>query len=264
MDLGLTGKVAWVLGGSSGLGRASAASLAREGAVVAISSRDAGALNEAAVAIEQDSGSRCIAVPLDVTDRAAIDAVHAEIADELGAVDILVSNGGGPPPGPFEETDDDVMQGAFALTTASAWRLAQAVLPAMKARGDGVIIFLTSSSTKEVIGGLLLSNMMRAAVVGMAKTMSKELGPSGIRVLCVAPGRIKTARLDQLDENKAKLTGKSAEQVAQEFKDTIPLRRYGRIEEFGDVVAFASSRRASYLTGTTLMVDGGLTNSTHA
>jgi 3-oxoacyl-[acyl-carrier protein] reductase len=264
VDLGLTGKVAWVLGGSSGLGRASAASLAREGAVVAISSRDAGALKDAAEAIERDSGSRCIAVPLDVTDRAAIDATHAEIADELGAVDILVSNGGGPPPGSFEETDDEVMQGAVALTTASAWRLAKAVLPAMKARGNGVIIFLTSSSTKEVIEGLLLSNMMRAAVVGMAKTMSKELGPHGIRVLCVAPGRIHTARIETLDSNKAERTGKTPEQVAAEFRETIPLRRYGRTEEFGDVVAFAASQRASYLTGTTLLVDGGLTNSTHA
>jgi 3-oxoacyl-[acyl-carrier protein] reductase len=156
------------------------------------------------------------------------------------------------------------MQGAVALTTASAWRLAKAVLPAMKARGSGVIIFLTSSSTKEVIEGLLLSNMMRAAVVGMAKTMSKELGPHGIRVLCVAPGRIHTARIEALDSNKARQLGKTPEEVTEEFRQTIPLRRYGRTEEFGDVVAFAASQRASYLTGTTLMVDGGLTNSTHA
>lgn len=264
MDLGLKDKVAWVLGASSGLGRASAASLAHEGAVVALSSRDADALGRAAKEIGADSGSRCIAVPLDVTDAAAIQAAHADIASTLGPVDVLVANAGGPPPGSFEDLDDGVMESAFNLTTASAWRLAHAVLPGMKERGAGVIIFLTSSSTKEVIGGLLLSNMMRAAVVGMSKTMSKELGPSGIRVLCVAPGRIDTARIEALDSNKAKLTGKTQAQVVEEFREAIPLRRYGRIEEFGDVVAFAASERASYLTGTTLMVDGGLTNSTHA
>ncbi|MGH2749657.1 MAG: SDR family oxidoreductase, partial [Actinomycetota bacterium] len=203
-------------------------------------------------------------VPLDVTDAHAIESAHDEVAAELGQVDVLVANAGGPPPGSFEELDDDALRHAFNLTTASAWRLAHAALPGMKERGSGVIIFLTSSSTKEVISGLLLSNMMRAAVVGMAKTMSKELGPHGIRVLCVAPGRIETARLQSLDENKAKKTGKSRQEVADAFQETIPLGRYGRTEEFGDVVAFAASGRASYLTGTTLMVDGGLTSTTHA
>jgi len=264
MDLGLNGKVAWVLGGSSGLGRASAESLAREQAVVAVSSRDDDALSQAASGIESNTGSRCIALPLDVTDAQAISDVHANVVDELGPVDVLVANAGGPPAGSFEDLDDETMRRAFELTTASAWRLAQAVAPSMKERGSGVIVFLTSTSTKEVVGNLLLSNMMRAAVVGMAKTLSKELGPHGIRVLCVAPGRIATKRLKELDGGRAAKTGETIEEVERSWAEQIPLGRYGRPEEFGDVVAFVASPRASYITGTTIMIDGGLTNSTHA
>jgi 3-oxoacyl-[acyl-carrier protein] reductase len=264
MELGLNGKVAWVLGGSSGLGRASAQSLAREGALVAISSRDSGALDDAAAAIESEAGSRCIAVPVDVTDSEAIAAGHEKVSAELGPVDILVANAGGPPAGSFEDMDDEIMNQAFNLTTASAWRLAHAVVPSMNERGSGVILFLTSISTKEIVGGLLLSNMMRAAVVGMAKTMSKELGPKGVRVLCVAPGRVATKRLQELDAGRAARTGETVEEVGRSWAEQIPMGRYGRPEEFGDVVAFAASDRASYLTGTTIMVDGGLTNSTHA
>ena len=264
MELGLNGKVAWVLGGSSGLGRASAQSLAREGALVAISSRDSGALDDAAAAIESETGSRCIAIPVDVTDSEAIAAGHEKVSAELGPVDILVANAGGPPAGSFEDTDDEIMTQAFNLTTASAWRLAHAVVPSMRERGSGVVVFLTSTSTKEVVGGLLLSNMMRAAVVGMAKTMSKELGPKGVRVLCVAPGRVATKRLQELDAGRAAKTGETVEEVGRSWAEQIPVGRYGRPEEFGDVVAFAASERASYLTGTTIMVDGGLSNSTHA
>jgi 3-oxoacyl-[acyl-carrier protein] reductase len=263
MELGLNGKVVWVLGGSSGLGRASAQAIANEGAHVAISSRDETTLKEAASEIESGD-RRCVPVPLDVTDAGAIDRAHAAVVDALGPVDVLVANAGGPPPGRFDALDDETMRGAFNLTTASAWRLAQAVLPAMKERGSGVIIFLTSTSTKEVVEGLLLSNMMRAAVVGMAKTMSKELGPLGIRVLCVAPGRISTKRLQQLDSDRASRTGETLEEVGRSWAEKIPLGRYGDPQEFGEVVAFAASDRAAYVTGTTLMVDGGLSNSTHA
>jgi 3-oxoacyl-[acyl-carrier protein] reductase len=263
MELGLNGKVVWVLGGSSGLGRASAQALAKEGARVAISSRDEGALKEAAAEIESGNG-RCVPVPLDVTDGDAIERAHAAVVDAHGPVDVLVANAGGPPPGKFDALDDETMHGAFNLTTASAWRLAQAVLPSMKERGSGVIIFLTSTSTKEIVEGLLLSNMMRAAVVGMAKTMSKELGPLGIRVLCVAPGRISTKRLQQLDSDRSSRTGETLEEIGRSWAEKIPLGRYGDPAEFGDVVAFVASDRAAYVTGTTLMVDGGLTNSTHA
>jgi 3-oxoacyl-[acyl-carrier protein] reductase len=256
MDLGLESKVAWVLGASSGLGLATATALAEEGAAVAISSRDEDRLTSAAEAI--DAPRRPLPVPVDVTDSAAIQTAHRRIAEELGAIDILVSNAGGPPPGGFDDFSDDDLYSGFTLTAASAWRLAKQVLPDMQAKGSGCLIFLTSSSTKEVIPGLLLSNMMRAAVVGLAKTLSKELGPQGIRVLCAAPGRIETDRLSSLDERQAQARGISVEEVRASMQATIPLRRYGRPREFGDVVAFLASERASYITGVNVVIDGGM------
>jgi 3-oxoacyl-[acyl-carrier protein] reductase len=256
MDLGLEGKVAWVLGASSGLGRATAAALAREGAHVAVSARRDELVEGLASELESAAG-RSLAVPLDVTDGDAIAAAADRIASDLGPVDVLVSNAGGPPPGGFEDLGEDELCAAFTLTTASAWRLAKAVVPSMKQRGSGCIIFLTSASTKEVIANLLLSNMMRAAVVGLAKTLSKELGPHGVRVLCVAPGRIETDRLRSLDEVAASRSGRSLEEVSRAAQAQIPLGRYGAPEEFGDVVAFLASERASYVTGITVAVDGG-------
>lgn len=257
MDLGLTGKVAWVTGGSSGLGRATADALAAEGANVAISARDRAALERAADEIGAAGGGRCAAVPLDVTDGPAIEVAARAVVDELGPIDVLVANAGGPPPGPFAAFDDDVLYDAFTLTTASAWRLAKQVVPSMQERGSGCLVFITSSSTKEVIPGLLLSNMMRAAVVGMVKTLSKELGPSGIRALCVAPGRIYTPRVQALDEHRAAAAGRDVADVRAESEAGIPLGRYGDPREFGDVVAFLASERASYVTGVNLLVDGG-------
>lgn len=242
MDLELDGKVAWVLGGSSGLGRASAASLAGEGAEIAISARNEQNLEAAASEIERVSGRRCIPIPLDVTDAPSIRIAAEAIAARLGPIDILVANAGGPPAGTFADFTDASLQEAFELSTASAWRLAAAVIPSMKERGAGVLIFITSSSTKEPIANLLLSNITRPAVVGMAKTLSKELGPQGIRVLCVAPGRIETPRTHALGHAGV---------------EAIPLGRLGRPRELGDVVAFLASGRASYVTGISLLVDGG-------
>ncbi len=260
MDLGIAGKVAWVHGASSGLGRATALALAREGAAVACSARSAESLEEAAADIESETGGHCVAVPLDVSDADSIAPAHEQVVNYLGPVDILLSNAGGPPPGPFESLGEEELQSAFGLTTASAWRLTKVVLPAMREKGSGCILYLTSSSTKEVIPNLLLSNMMRAAVVGMAKTLSKELGPEGIRVLCVAPGRIETARLLALDEGNAERSGRPVEEVAAEAKARIPLGRYGDPQEFGDVVAFLASKRASYISGTSVTIDGGMLN----
>ncbi len=260
MDLGLEGKVAWVQGASSGLGRATALALARDGASVACSARSVESLEEAAADIESETGGHCVAVPLDVSDAASISPAHDQVVNYLGPVDILLSNAGGPPPGPFESLDDEQLQSAFSLTTVSAWRSTKVVLPAMRDKGNGCILYLTSSSTKEVIPNLLLSNMMRAAVVGMAKTLSKELGPEGIRVLCVAPGRIETVRLLALDEGNAERSGRPVEEVAAEAKARIPLGRYGDPQEFGDVVAFLASERASYISGTSVTIDGGMLN----
>ncbi len=223
---------------------------------MAVSARNEGPLNEAAAAIESSTNATCHAFPLDVTDGDAIVSVHEQVARRLGSVDILVSNAGGPPAGHFASLDDDHLEAAFELIVASAWRLARTVTPGMQGRG-GCLIFLTSTSVKEGIPTLLLSNMLRPAVIGMAKTLSQELGPEGIRVLAVAPGRIDTARSTELDEAAAAATGRAVEEIKGEGEARIPLGRYGRPREIGDVVAFLASERASYMTGVTVVVDGG-------
>ena len=258
MELGLGGRVAWVHGGSSGLGRASAEALAREGALVAISARDPERLERAAREIADATGSRCTPVPLDVSDATAIPDAHRKVVNELGPVDVLIANSGGPPPGTYDSNTDEQMDAAVDLLVKSAWHLTRAVLPSMKERGRGVLIYVTSSTTKEVTQGLLLSNMMRAAVVGMAKTLSKEVGPEGIRVLCVVPGRIRTPRVESLDRNRAESSGHSIEEIATASQSAIPLRRYGEPAEFGNLVAFLASEAASYMTGTSVVIDGGM------
>lgn len=260
MDLGVEGRVAWVHGGSSGLGRATAEALVREGAAVAISARDEERLAAAARAIASSCGGRCIDVPLDVSNVAAIAPAHERVVKELGQVDILIANSGGPPPGTFDSITDDQMDASVDLLVRSAWHLTRAVVPSMRERRRGVIIYITSSSTKEVIGGLLLSNMMRAAVVGMAKTISKELGPENVRVLCAVPGRIRTPRVESLDRTRADASGRPVDVVKRASESEIALRRYGEPAEFGDALAFLASDRASYITGTSIVIDGGLLN----
>lgn len=254
MELELEGRVAWVLGGSSGLGRAGAAALAREGARVAISARTEDVLRSVA----DEIGNGCTAVPVDVTDAGAIARGHALVTERLGPVDILVANSGGPPPGGFDDHDDTSLLAAYELLLASAWRLTKAVLPSMLEKKSGVLLYVTSSSTYEPIPGLLLSNMMRPAVVAMAKTLSKELGPEGVRAMCVTPGRIATPRVESLDRRRAEAAGRSLEEVRRASESSIPLQRYGDPLEFGDVIAFLASERASYMTGTSVVVDGGL------
>ena len=253
MDLGLDGKTAWVTGASAGMGRATAVALAREGATVALSARRAPLLDE----VVAELGDSAHAYPLDLTDREAIYATADRIAGDNGSIDVLVANAGGPPAGTFATTDDDALRTGVDLTLGSAWHLAKAVVPHMEKRG-GAIVFITSWSTKEIIEGLLLSNMLRAAVTAMAKTLSKELGPRGIRVLCLAPGRIDTERIEELDALTAERTGKTRDAVRDETAARVPLGRYGRPDEIGEVIAFLVSERASYMTGTTVVVDGGL------
>ena len=228
---------------------------------MAVSARRPEPLDEAARDITRATQNRCLAVPLDVTDAAAIEEAARQVAAELGPVEVLVANAGGPPAGRFDDLDEASLEEGFALVTASAWRLAKAVLPGMRSKGGGCIVFITSTSTHEVIPSLLLSNSLRRAVVGLAKTLSKELGPEGVRVLCVAPGSIATARSEDLLEARARESGKTVEEVRAESEAGVPLGRYGRPEEIGDVVAFLASARASYMTGVSVVVDGGLLDS---
>lgn len=253
MDLGLEGRVAWVLGGSSGLGRASAVALAREGARVAVSARGREGIEQTSTELGGDS----IGVVCDVSDPASIREAHKTIVEQLGPVEVLLANSGGPPAGNFADHDDESLHRAYELLVASAWRLTKAVLPAMLDKRSGVLLYVTSSSTYEPIPGLLLSNMMRPAVVAMAKSLSRELGPHGIRALCVTPGRIATPRVESLDRHRADRGGKTLEEVRAASEEEIPLKRYGDPSEFGELVAFLASEKASYMTGTSVVVDGG-------
>ena len=257
MDLGLGNKVAWVLGGSSGLGKASASALAAEGASVALSARGEPELRTAADEIRRQGRGACISVPADVTDPADIESAAQHIVEELGGIDILVSNAGGPPPGSFENFDDKALYDAFTLTTASAWRLTKAVLPSMRERGGGALVYITSITTKEIIGDLLFSNMMRAAVVGMMKTISRELASDGIRAVCVAPGLHDTPRVQALDQARAEREGRPLDDVRAESAAGVPRGRLGDPAEFGAAVAFLASDAASFINGITLTVDGG-------
>lgn len=257
MELGLKGKRAWVLGGSAGIGRAVAGSLAAEGARVAISSRQADRLAEAVTELGAATGGEVVGEVLDVTDADAIAAARDAVVGRLGGLDILVSNHGGPPAGGFDDVDSESFTGAFELIVASAFRLTKACVPSMREQGGGVIAYLTSSSVKEALPNLFLSNVMRLAVQGMTKSLSRELASAGIRTVCVAPGRIATERAVELDAAAARRQNVDPDVVTARSQGLIPLGRYGSPEEFGDVVAFLCSERASYVTGATVLVDGG-------
>ena len=259
MDLGLKGKVALVLAASKGLGRASAAALAAEGARVTIGARNRQELAKTAQEIEQDSGSQVLAVPTDVTRAEDVAAIVAATVNTFGRIDILVNNAGGPPFGPFEAFNDVQWQAAFELNLLSAVRLIRQVLPHMRQERGGRIINIVSTSVKQPIDGLILSNTIRLGVVGLAKTLSIELGPDNITVNNVCPGRILTDRLRQGANVQAKIAqGISEAEALSDLAKDIPLGRLGKPEEVESLVAFLASQQAAYITGTTIQVDGGL------
>ncbi len=261
MDLGLKGKVALVAGASKGLGFAVAKALAADGASVAISSRDEKAIGEAAARIEQATGSRVLAMAVDVRDKAALERWIASAADTLGGIDGLMTNSGGPQAGPAISFDDQAWQDAADLLLFSTLRMIRGAVPLMQQRGGGAILVSTSSSVKEPIPNLGLSTVLRASVSALAKTLALELAPMKIRVNQIIPGRIDTDRVRQLDEINAKKQGVSADAAKTKALGTIPLGRYGETEEFGRVGAFLLSDAASYMTGATVQVDGGMIRS---
>ncbi len=258
MNLGLQGKVALVTAASRGLGRAVALELAREGARVAICARQEGPLEEAAAAIRRDTGAEVIAVPADVADPQGVERVVEATLFRFGQIDILVTNAGGPPPGRFLDFTPADWEAAVQLTLMSVVRLCYAVVPSMRARKSGSIVAMTSVSVKQPLPNLILSNSLRMAVVGMVKTLADELAPDGIRVNAVCPGWTKTERVEQLLRDRAARNGTSVEEEEAKITAAIPLGRMATPEEFARAVAFLASPAASYITGISLLVDGGL------
>jgi 3-oxoacyl-[acyl-carrier protein] reductase len=258
MDLGLTNKVAMVGGASKGLGFAVARALASEGAHVAIASRDEDAIERAAAMINAGAGGRALAVPADLSKADAITRWVAATTDRFGGVDLLFANTGGPPAGTALSFDDIAWQSAFELLLLSVVRTVRLVVPLMRARGGGAILVGTSSTVKEPFPNLALSNVMRAGVTSLVKTLSLELAPDRIRVNTLLPGRISTDRLAQLDELHAQHAGIAFEEQQKRGAAAIPLGRYGDPDEFGRAGAFLLSDAASYITGASLQVDGGL------
>lgn len=257
MELGLKDKVILVAGGSKGLGYAIAKACAIDGAKVAIASRDQANVGAAVSRLKGEIGAAAMGASVDMSRADDITAwVDAAIA-QFGRIDGVVVNAGGPPPGMFDQLDDAKWQSAFELTLMSAVRLIRAVLPYMRAQKKGAILTLTSSSIKEPIDFLLLSNVLRSGVNSLAKSLSRQLAPEGIRVNNLVPGLIATDRMIALDSAQATAKNISfAEQRAMGEK-LIPIGRYGEPDEFGKAGAFLLSDAASYITGSTLVVDGG-------
>jgi 3-oxoacyl-[acyl-carrier protein] reductase len=250
MDLGLEGKVALVMGASRGLGRAIAAALAREGAKVAISSRSAMRLAEA----ESEIGERATSFVADTTDLDRLARLPLEVAEELGSVDILVTNTGGPPPGGALDHGFEEWEEAYRSLVLAPRILAGAVVPGMRGEGWGRIVNVGSTTTIEINPFLGLSNAHRLATIGFLKTLAREVAGDGITVNTVATGRFATDRMAEL--------GGSIEQVEAAAQQEVPAGRLGTTEEYGDLVAFLCSQRAAYITGAVIPIDGGLMRST--
>lgn len=258
MDLELRGKTAIVSAGSKGLGKAIALGLAREGAKVAICSRNPDNLSQAAQEILTKTGSEVLAVPVDVMKPDAIASLVGTVVQRQGKIDILVNNAGGPPMGTFADFEDEDWEDAFNLTFMSVVRFVRAVLPHMRKTGAGRIINVTSTSVKQPLESLLLSSAIRPAVIGLAKSLANELAADNILVNNICPGSIYTDRIKDNVAAQMKSTGQSEESVMAEYEAKIPLGRLGQPVELADLAVFLASPRASYITGATLQVDGGL------
>lgn len=251
MDLGIEGKVALVMGASRGIGRGIAAALAREGARVAVVSRSPERIEATARDLADEGRAEVRGFAADANDVARLEPLVDEVGKNLGAPEILVTNTGGPPAGDSLSFDENQWESAYRSLVLAPLALIEAALPAMRERGWGRIVNVTSGSTREPIPGLVLSNSHRLAAVGLFKTLSRELARDGILVNSVAPGLIATDRL-------AELQSRPLEEIARQPQPDVPVGRLGTPEEFGDVVAFLCSERASYLNGLNVLVDGGL------
>lgn len=257
MDLGLRGKVALVAAASRGLGRAIANELAAEGAALAICSRDAAAIEAAGRTLAADHGGEVLARAADVTRAGDIAALVDAALERFGRVDILVTNTGGPPSGPFDTHDAATWRAAAESLLHAPLEFARRVLPGMRERRWGRILNVTSIAVKQPVDGLILSNSLRAAVTGWAKTLANEEARHGITVNNLMPGHTDTDRVRELAQATATREGITVEQVRARREREIPMGRLGTPREFAALAAFLASERASYITGTSIPVDGG-------
>ena len=258
MDLGIRDKVALVTAASRGLGKAVALELAREGCRLAICSRQAKAIHDAADEIHSRTGADVLPLVADLSVREQTQAVVDDTQRRFGQIDVLFANAGGPPPGAFVGLDEEQWLAAIDLTLMSVVRLCRAVLPSMRAHRWGRILIDTSFTVKQPLENLVLSNSLRAGVMGLAKTLSNEVAADGITVNCICPGWIETERVDQLLKDRAQRGNLSVEAARQAITSAIPMGRMGSVDEFAATAAFLCSAPASYITGVSLLVDGGI------
>ena len=262
MEFGLRGKTALVAAASKGLGYACALGLAREGANVAICARTESEIQQAAETISKETGANVLPLVADVTKAEDLRRIVAQTVEKFGSLHIVIPNSGGPPAGTFETLTDAQWQSALDSTLFGTTRLIEAALPHLKTAGWGRIVVVTSTSAKQPIPGLLLSNTLRAGILGLCKTLSQEFAPYGITVNNVAPGSYDTDRLKHLHQRNADAAGISFAEARKQAEQKIPLGRLGRPEEFANAVVFLASEAASYVTGQTWAVDGGQTSAT--
>jgi 3-oxoacyl-[acyl-carrier protein] reductase len=257
MDLGLSDKTALVAASSKGLGKASAMALAREGARVTICAREEGKLETAAQEIRSDSGADVLAVPADLSQAGDIERVVAATVGRFGGLDVLVHNSGGPPVGKFADLSDLQWHAGFELVTMSFVRFIRAAAPYMRANGWGRIVGIQSSSVKEPVSGIDLSNGLRPGIAGLMKALMPDLARDGITINLVLPGTFLTSRIHPGLASSDPAERRSAEEQLAPVADRVPLGRLGEPIELGELVAFLASERASYITGAVYQVDGG-------
>jgi 3-oxoacyl-[acyl-carrier protein] reductase len=258
MDLGLKNRVALVAASSQGIGLATAEAFAAEGCRVAMCARNAQTLQTAAERIRQEHGSEVLADAFDVTDSSAVNRFVAAVAERFGSVDICVTNAGGPPAKGFLAVSIDEWQRALAANFLSTVYFAREVIPHMQRKRWGRIITITSITTKQPIADLVLSNAVRAAVVGLVKSLASEFGKDGILVNNVGPGYTATDRLKQLAKSRSAASGKTEKEMFESWAADAPLKRVGEPQEVADAIVWLASERASYITGQTILVDGGI------
>jgi 3-oxoacyl-[acyl-carrier protein] reductase len=257
MNLGLEGKTALVLAGGGGLGRAIAKSLASEGANVAVAGIGSASI-DGTVADLNAIGHKCMGLTWDLADLSVINSNVSKIESELGPIDILINNTGGPPPATAAGQDHTLWSKQFQSMVLSVIAITDRIVPGMRSRGWGRILTSTSSGVISPIPNLAISNALRLSLVGWSKTLAGEVGKDGVTANIIVPGRIATSRVAALDDAKAKREGRSAEEVAAESQRAIPLGRYGKPEEYAATVTFLASERAASITGSVIRVDGGM------